>query len=99
MPVQLGSCFRCNPRSLSGSQRTKGSLQKTKIRMAKKALKRSLDTSGTTYSTDNGDIAHDAAVNNAEWGEVKAPWADPSVSYSTVKTSEIDKPRRVDVAV
>ena len=49
-------------------------------------------------SADNGDIAHDAAVENAEWEEVKAPWADPIVSYSTANTSEIEKPIRVDVA-
>ena len=30
--------------------------------------------------------------------EVKAPWADASVSYSTAKTSEIEKPACVDVA-
>ena len=50
-------------------------------------------------SAENGDAAHDAAVENAERGEVQAPWADPSVSYSTVKTTEIDKPACVDVAV
>ena len=48
-------------------------------------------------SAENGDVAHDAAVENAEWEEVKALWADPIVSYSTAKTSEIDKPARVDV--
>ena len=36
-------------------------------------------------SAENGDIAHDVAVENAESGEVKAPWADPTVSYSTGK--------------
>jgi hypothetical protein len=50
-------------------------------------------------SADNGEIAHDAAVENAEWEEVEAPWADPTVSYSTAKTFEIDKPMRMDVAV
>jgi hypothetical protein len=50
-------------------------------------------------SAESGDTAHDAAVENAEFGEVKAPWADPTVSYSTAKTSEIEKPARVDVAV
>ena len=50
-------------------------------------------------SAENGDTAHDAAVENAEGDEVKAQWADPTVSYSTAKTSEIDKPVRVDVAV
>jgi hypothetical protein len=50
-------------------------------------------------SAENGETAHDAAVENAEFGEVKAPWVDPTVSYSTAKTTEIDKPDRVDVAV
>ena len=50
-------------------------------------------------SAENGDTAHDAAVENAEFNEVKAPWADPAVSYSTAKTTEIDKPACVDVAV
>jgi hypothetical protein len=50
-------------------------------------------------SAENGDTAHDAAVENAELGQVKAPWADPTVSYSTVKTTEINKPACVDVAV
>ena len=50
-------------------------------------------------SAESGDTAHDAAVENAEFGEVKSPWADPAVSYSTAKTSEIEKPARVDVAV
>lgn len=50
-------------------------------------------------SAENGDTAHDAAVENAEFAEVKAPWGDPTVSYSTAKTSEIEKPARVDVAV
>ena len=50
-------------------------------------------------SAENGDTAHDAAVGNAEFAEVKAPWADPTVSYSTAKTTEIDKPACVDLAV
>ena len=49
-------------------------------------------------SAENADTAHDAAVKNAESREVKAPWADASVSYSTAKTSEIEKPACVDVA-
>jgi hypothetical protein len=49
-------------------------------------------------SAESGDTAHDAAVENAEFGEVKAPWADPTVSYSTATTSEIERPARVDVA-
>jgi hypothetical protein len=48
-------------------------------------------------SAETDGIAHDAAVENAESGEVNAPWANPAVSYSTAKTSEIDKPARVDV--
>ncbi|MEA2544617.1 MAG: hypothetical protein QOH35_5983, partial [Acidobacteriaceae bacterium] len=31
-------------------------------------------------SAENSDTAHDAAVENAEFGDVKAPWADPTVS-------------------
>jgi hypothetical protein len=50
-------------------------------------------------SAENSDTAHDAAVENAEFGDVKAPWADPTVSYSTAKTTEINKPACVDVAV
>jgi hypothetical protein len=50
-------------------------------------------------SAENNDMAHDAAVENAEFEKVKAPWADPVVSYSTAKTSEIERPARVDVAV
>jgi hypothetical protein len=50
-------------------------------------------------SAESGDTAHDAAVENAEFGEVKAQWADPIVSYSTAKTCEIEKPPCVDVAV
>ena len=49
-------------------------------------------------SAESGGSAHDAAVENAELREVKAPWADATVSYSTAKTSEIEKPARVDVA-
>ena len=48
-------------------------------------------------SAQNGDMAHDAAVKNAEFDEVKAPWAGPVVNYSTAKTTEIDEPARVDV--
>ena len=50
-------------------------------------------------SAENGDAAHDAAIENAEFAEVKAPWANPTVSYSTAKTTEINKPACVDVAV
>ena len=50
-------------------------------------------------SAENDDTAHDAAVENAEFEKVKAPWIDPVVSYSTAKTTEIDKPGCVDVAV
>ena len=50
-------------------------------------------------SADDEDLAHDAAVENAETGKVKAPWIGATVSYSTANTSEIDKPARVDVAV
>jgi hypothetical protein len=50
-------------------------------------------------SAENGDTAHDAAVENAEFVEVKAPWAGATVSYSTAKTTEIGKPACVDVAV
>ena len=35
------------------------------------------------------DTAHDAAVKNAEFGEVKAQWADPTVSYSTARTARV----------
>ena len=44
-------------------------------------------------SAENGDTAHDAAVDNAEGGAVKTQWTDPTVSYSTAKTSEIKKAR------
>ncbi len=50
-------------------------------------------------SAENDDTAHDAAVENAEFEKVKAPWADPVVSYSTAKTTEVNKPGCVDVAV
>jgi hypothetical protein len=50
-------------------------------------------------SAENGDTAHDAAVESAAFGKVKAQWADPTVSYSTAKTTEISKPACVDVAV
>lgn len=49
-------------------------------------------------SAENGAAAHDAAVENAKRGEVQAPWADATVSYSTAKTIEIDTPAHVDVA-
>jgi hypothetical protein len=50
-------------------------------------------------SAENGDTAHDAAVENAEFAEVNAPWANPTVSYSTGKTTEINQPACVDLAV
>jgi hypothetical protein len=50
-------------------------------------------------SAENCDTAHDAAVENAEFAGVKAPWADATVSYSTAKTTEMSKPECVDVAV
>ena len=50
-------------------------------------------------SAENSETAHDAAVEHAEWEKVTACWSDPTTSYSTVKTSEIDKPVHVDVAV
>jgi hypothetical protein len=48
---------------------------------------------------DNGEAAHDAAVEHAEWEKVKAPWGDPAAVYSTVKTAQIDKPENVDLVV
>jgi len=50
-------------------------------------------------SAENGEIAHDAAIEHAESEKVKARWSTPATSYSTVKTIEIDEPARVDVAI
>ena len=46
---------------------------------------------------DDHEAAHDAAVENAEWKKVKAPWGDPATVYSIIKTLQVHKPEDVDV--